>query len=85
MRTTMRFGTKRKKGGGYCHAPLGHRSGGASGDPSGQPRVTCGPVYIPQVDPYSSPLRIRLTSILLGILILLTPTYKPLTVTDSLV
>jgi hypothetical protein len=33
--------------------------------------------YIPPVNPHSSPVRIRLTSILLSILILLTPTYKP--------
>jgi hypothetical protein len=79
VRTTIRFGTKRKEGGGYCHAPLGYRSGGASGDPSGQPRITCGTVYILQVEPHSSPSRIRLTSILLSILILSTPTYKPLT------
>jgi hypothetical protein len=36
-------------------------------------------IYTPQVEPHSDPLRIHLTSILLSILILLTPTYKPLT------
>jgi len=62
-----------------CHAPLEPCDGHPPETPLPGLRSRAALYIYPQVEPYSHPSRIRLTSILLSMLILLTPTYEPLT------